>query len=80
MNLPLVLKLGALIQDAYAGCYNKRGLPILTASNTTGYNVIQTIYADDLATDLARRSIDPLVDIVPDGLCRPITLRVQAMW
>ena len=64
MNLPLVLKLGALIQDAYTGFYNR--LANFDGQQYQGYNVIQTIYANDLATDL-KPEIDPLAQVVPIG-------------
>jgi len=64
MNLPLAFQLGALIQDAYAGF--KAGLSDYKGQQYHGYTVIQTIYANNLATDLSVK-FDPLVDIVPMG-------------
>jgi triacylglycerol lipase len=64
MNVPFALQLGALIQDAYVGCYNN--LANFDGQQYQGYNVIQTIYANDLATDL-NPNIDPLVHVVPIG-------------
>lgn len=64
MNVPRALQLGALIEDAYDGYHD--GLPNFDGKVYDGYQVIQTVYANDLATELSP-TFDPLVDIVPIG-------------
>jgi hypothetical protein len=64
MNLQEVLKLGALIEDAYSGY--QQNLPNFDGKQYEGYAVLQTIYANDLATEISP-VIDPLIDVVPIG-------------
>jgi triacylglycerol lipase len=64
MNLQAALQAGALLQDAYKGYQLK--LPNYDGQQYQGFTVIQTIYADDLATDLSPE-IDSLRDVVPIG-------------
>ena len=64
MNLQAALQAGALLQDAYKGYQLK--LPNYDGQQYQGFAVIQTIYADDLATDLSPQ-IDLLKKVVPIG-------------
>ncbi len=64
MNIQIAMQMGALLRDAYAG-YDAK-LPNFDGQQYQGYAVLQTIYADDLATDLSPQ-IDPLQDVVPIG-------------
>jgi hypothetical protein len=64
MNLPAVLQAGSLLQWAYT-VYDGHA-PDYDGLSYGGFNVIQTIYTDDLATDL-NPVIDPYKDVVSIG-------------
>jgi Lipase (class 3) len=64
MNLQLALQMGVLVGHAYEGFYNK--LPNFDGQSYEGFDVVQTIYCDDLATDISP-NIDPLQDVVAIG-------------
>lgn len=64
MNLQAALQAGALLQNAYQGYQLK--LPNYDGQQYQGFTVLQTIYTDDLATDLSPE-IDPVNDVVPIG-------------
>jgi len=64
MNVQAALQAGALLRDAYKGYELK--LPNYDGQQYQGFTVLQTIYTNDLATDLSPR-IDPLINVVPIG-------------
>ncbi|MDR3773994.1 MAG: lipase family protein [Terracidiphilus sp.] len=64
MNLPAALQAGSLLQFAYSVFKNHQ--PNYDGMAHDGFNVIQTIYANDLATDLSP-NIDPIKDVVSIG-------------
>ena len=64
MDIQAALTAGALLKDAYDGYSNH--LPNFDGQQYQGFAVLQTIYADDLATDLSP-AIDPFCDVVPIG-------------
>ena len=64
MDLQTALLTGKLLEAAYEGFRQK--LPNYDGQVYEGFQVLQTIYADDLATDISP-NIDPIRDVVPIG-------------
>jgi predicted lipase len=62
MDLQAALQAGKLLQHAY----DDDNLPNYDGKTYEGFNVLQTIYSDDLATDISP-NIDPVRDVVSIG-------------